>query len=65
MQEYKLAKPNRIKKTTPKRGKMWCLGCDRYFVGVAEKCPICGTISDKGKHFKRNEYKDLTIYEGL
>jgi len=59
-EEYKLAKFNRIKKTTPKSGKTWCFGCDARYIGVTEKCPKCGTTL-RDKEFKRNEYKDVTI----
>ena len=40
---------NRDKKTEPKLGKFWCVGCDRAYIGKGNKCPICG-IRDKSKH---------------
>lgn len=38
----KIGKPNRIKRTKPKKGKYWCLGCDRYLISQGKKCPVCG-----------------------
>ena len=45
-------KYNRRKKTEPMSGKFWCEFCDRYLVGVGEKCNVCGNRL-KTKHMKK------------
>ena len=40
--EYVYKKTNREKRLTPKKGRVWCGGCDSALVGEWEKCPKCG-----------------------
>lgn len=41
-------KINRIKvHRIPKPGKFWCPSCDRYKVGIGQKCPVCGNKERK------------------
>lgn len=49
--KYNISKNNRISKTTPKSGKYWCFGCDRFMVGKGQKCQVCGK-RDKSKRQK-------------
>ncbi|KKL94956.1 hypothetical protein LCGC14_1859480 [marine sediment metagenome] len=46
------AKHNRRKKTESIRAKCWCEYCDMAFVGIGEKCHVCGNRM-KSKHMKK------------
>jgi len=50
LEQYEYKQSNREKRLAPKKGKFWCMGCDRAFVTEWKKCPICG---------KRNGIKRL------
>ena len=50
LEQYEYKQSHREKRLAPKKGKFWCMGCDRAFVTEWKKCPICG---------KRNGIKRL------
>jgi len=51
--EIKIKHPNRIKRQNPKKGRMYCYGCDANFVSDSEKCKICGHRRLKKLRFKK------------
>ena len=47
-------KHNRRKKTIPKLGRGWCMGCDRAYINDGEKCPVCG-FKEESHHQKTSQ----------
>ena len=52
-----IRKRNRMSVKKAKKAYHYC-GCDRTMISPGEKCPLCGTISQKGK---RKFKKDVDI----
>ena len=49
---HDLWRTNRIRKTEPKRGLVWCDRCDRNIIGHGQKCSVCGFRNTSTKHQK-------------
>ena len=53
--EYRPWLSNRQKASQPRRGRIWCWGCDRQIVPLGQKCSRCGSRATpkRRKHRRR------------
>lgn len=53
--------PNRMNARAPKRGLVWCFGCDASLVGEGGKCRRCGRRHSSPHERPRRDFRNLKV----